>query len=383
MKFICPICGNQNPHAIGVLNGKPYCRMCIAFKGNEVDYKPSFPKKAPIHLSYELSEEQKELSDKLVENYKKGIDSLVYAVCGSGKTEISLKVIQYAINCGEKVAFAIPRRDVVIELTNRLKEIFKFNKVISIYGGHTDTLEGDLVVLTTHQLYRYHKYFSLIVLDEIDAFPFKDNELLKNMFFNSLRGHYIMMSATPSKDVIDHFTGEGKDILSLEIRFHRHPLPVPELVIRKKALCYLFLIKQLKIFFKENKPVFIFAPTIEKCESLFRFINMFYLRGNYVHSKRKNRNQIIERFKGGGYQYLVTTSVLERGVTVKDLQVIVFMADNHVYDSGTLVQIAGRVGRKKDAPEGRVFFVSKKKTEAMIEAIKNIEKSNKSLEKSG
>ena len=51
-----------------------------------MEHKPSYPKKAPIHLSYELSPEQKELSDKLVENYKEGIDSLVYAVCGSQKT---------------------------------------------------------------------------------------------------------------------------------------------------------------------------------------------------------------------------------------------------------------------------------------------------------
>ena len=55
-----------------------------------------------------------------MENYKKGIDSLVYAVCGSGKTEICLQIIKYAINCGDKVAFALPRRDVAIELHNRL-----------------------------------------------------------------------------------------------------------------------------------------------------------------------------------------------------------------------------------------------------------------------
>lgn len=55
-------------------------------KGEEVEHKPSYPKKASIHLEYELSPEQKELSDKLVENYKKGIDSLVYAACGSPKT---------------------------------------------------------------------------------------------------------------------------------------------------------------------------------------------------------------------------------------------------------------------------------------------------------
>ena len=84
--YSCPVCGNTDIHSIGHLNGKPYCRRCISFKGEEVEHRPSFPKKAPIHLSYELSPEQKELSDKLVENYKKGIDSLVFAVCGSPKT---------------------------------------------------------------------------------------------------------------------------------------------------------------------------------------------------------------------------------------------------------------------------------------------------------
>ncbi len=84
--FICPICGNTDIHSIGYLNGKPYCRRCISFKGEEVEHKPSYPKKAPIHLEYELSPEQKELSDKLIDNYKKGIDSLVFAVCGSPKT---------------------------------------------------------------------------------------------------------------------------------------------------------------------------------------------------------------------------------------------------------------------------------------------------------
>ena len=84
--FICPFCGNTDIHSLGYLNGKPYCRRCISFKSEEVEYKPSYPKKAPINLSYELSQEQKELSDKLVENYKKGIDSLVYAVTGSPKT---------------------------------------------------------------------------------------------------------------------------------------------------------------------------------------------------------------------------------------------------------------------------------------------------------
>ena len=159
-EFVCPICGNKDPSAIGYRNGKPYCRACISFKRGEEIKKEAFPKQANIFLDYELSPEQKNLSDRLVLNYQRGKDSLVHAVCGSGKTEISLAVISYAIKCGEKVAFAVPRKDVVIELHNRLKQIFRYNSVIALYGGHHDRVNGDIIVLTTHQLYRYENFVS-------------------------------------------------------------------------------------------------------------------------------------------------------------------------------------------------------------------------------
>jgi len=378
--YKCPICGNTDIHSIGYLNGKPYCRRCISFRGEEVEHKVSYPKKAPIHLEYELSPEQKELSGKLVENYKKGIDSLVYAVTGSGKTEISLMTIKYVINCGEKVAFAVPRKDVVIELYNRLKMIFCNNKVVSVYGGHNKDLYGDIVVLTTHQLFRYKNYFSLIILDEIDAFPFKNNVVLKNIFFNSLCGHYIFMSATPTKDALQLFKGENKEILKLDIRFHRHPLPVPIFVIRKMFIRYIALILIMKDILSKGRQLFVFAPTIEECEMIYKYVSLFFKNGNYVHSKHPFRNEIISEFKQKKWSFLVTTSVLERGVTVKSLDVIVIDSDSKIYDSGTLIQIAGRAGRKKDDPTGKVIFIAKKKTKEMEDANASIIQSNKALQ---
>ena len=76
----------------------------------------------------------------------------------------------------------------------------------------------------------------------------------------------------------------------------------------------------------------------------------------------------------------MTTSVLERGVTVKNLQVIIFKSDSFVYDSGTLVQIAGRVGRKPDSPEGEVIYLANKTTRDMEESIYSIRSSNKVLQ---
>ena len=80
---MCPICGNSDKASIGYLQDKPYCRKCIVFRGEKVQSIFLHQKEAVIHLGYELSNEQTALSNRLIKNYVKGIDSLVNAVCGS------------------------------------------------------------------------------------------------------------------------------------------------------------------------------------------------------------------------------------------------------------------------------------------------------------
>ena len=377
--YRCPICGNSDIHSIGYLNGKPYCRRCISFRGEEVEHKPSYSKKAPIHLEYELSTEQKELSNKLVENYKKGIDSLVFAVCGSGKTEIVMKVISYVVENGKKIGFAIPRRDVVIELEARFKKVFANNKVVSVYGGHTDELDGDLICITTHQLFRYEDYFDLLIMDEIDAYPFKNNEILESLCKRATKGNLILMSATSEEKEVRKLFKHNYEMLSLYTRFHRHPLPVPQIIKANKYFLFFKLVKEIKRFIRNEKQVFIFVPTIDLCEKTYTNLKNFVKNGDYVHSKRDQRKNIINKFRNGEIKYLVTTAVLERGVTVKDVQVIIFFSNNPIYNSASLVQISGRVGRKIDAPDGEVLFLCTEITKDMTESIKNIKSANTKL----
>ena len=378
--YKCPICGNTDIHSIGCLNGKPYCRRCISFRGEEVEHKPSYPKKAPIYLEYELSHEQKELSDKLVENYKKGIDSLVFAVCGSGKTEICLEIIKQCIQNKLTVGFAVPRRSVCVELKNRFQSIFAKNYVVAVYGGHHDVINGDIICLTTHQLFRYKSYFDLLIMDEIDAFPYKGNDVLKQMFINSVRGHHILLSATPSKSLIKEYQRPGKDLLRLAVRFHRHPLPVPKVIIGSVVKLYYKLFISIRKFLKDNKQVFVFVPTVDCSKKLAFILNIFFKKGTYINSKRNDNDILIDDFRNKKYMYLVTTAVLERGVTIRDLQVIVFQADHNIYDSAALIQIAGRAGRKKDAPEGEVIFFAKRNNAEIQGAIDDINANNKILQ---
>lgn len=378
--FICPRCGNQDPKYVGYLNGKPYCRFCITMKGKQADKKRRSYGSVVLKLDYSLSRNQKKLSEQIVANYKNKIDTLVNAVCGAGKTELIYSVMAYCLALGKSVAFAVPRRDVVIELSQRIHMVFPNNSIVSVYGGHTEKLVADIVVLTTHQLYRYEKYFDLIILDEIDAFPFKNNKLLNSMFFRAIKGNIVMMSATPTKDVIEYFSQEGKQILELNTRFHKHPLPIPQVVKRIGVFKIPYLVLKLKKLIQEGKKVFVFAPTINKCELIYKILRIPVKNGTFVHSKCKYRSKIIAAFKNGKYDYLVTTAVLERGVTFKNLQVIIYDADNELYNSQTLIQIAGRVGRKIDAPEGEVIFLVNKRTSEISDAISTIESKNRHLQ---
>ncbi len=333
-----------------------------------------------LKIDYKLSNEQIEISTKVLEGFKNKKNTLIYAVCGAGKTELVFKVIEYSIKKHLKVGFAIPRKDVVVELKERLAKTFKEFKVIALYGGHHDELYADIIVLTTHQLFRYDKYFDLLILDEIDAFPYKDNPVLINIFKRSLKGNFIMMSATPSDKTISEFKNDNNcQFLTLFHRYHHHPLPVPKIKILYSLFKYTYLIDKLTSFLRNEKPVLVFVPTIRMCDSLYKMISIFLKNGSYVHSKRNERNEIIQLFRQGKFKYLITTSVLERGVTLKDLQVIIFNSDHDLYTKEALIQISGRVGRVKDCPKGEIIYVANKKSKSMVESIKTIEKYNKDL----
>ena len=378
--FCCPRCGNKDPEYIGMKNGKPYCRRCIGFAGELAPVEQKTQKNVTLSLAYSLSAEQTNLSNQIIANFEAGIDTLVYAVCGSGKTEISYGIIAKAMSKGMTVGFALPRRDVVIELFMRLKDAFPNNKIVAVYGSHCGTLSGDCIILTTHQLYRYPNYFDLLVMDEIDAFPFKGNETLIAFYKRSLRGHCVMMTATPSKDVIAEYKKPGHAILTLRTRYHKKPIPVPKAQIVHGPMKYLALIRQLKTYQQNKKQCLVFVPTVAMAESLFKVLRLFVPKGTYVSSKRTMRAEIIEAFKKGKLSYLVTTAVLERGVTIRDLQVIVFGADNEIYDSAALIQIAGRAGRKADAPKGDVLFLASGLTKGMNDAIREIRYCNTFLQ---
>ena len=374
--FICPICENKETKYIGYREGKPYCRKCIEFNGRNVLEVCNKPMSGKVFTSYSLTEDQDIISQEIVKNIAGNNNVLVHAVTGAGKTEITFNVISKFLNEGKIVAFAVPRKDIVIELYQRLSSVFRMAQVVSLYGGNTERMVGNLIILTTHQLYRYLNYFDLVVLDEIDAFPFKNNEVLNTFLKKSNKGNFIYMTATLSDEEKEIYLNKKFKLLTLYKRFHGMPLPVPTIQIGYGVFKYILLLSKTRKFYKELKPFLVFVPKIVECKNIYMFLKLFIKDGNCVFSSKKDRENIIKDFKNGKLKYLVTTSVLERGVTIDNLQVIIFNASHELYTRESLIQIAGRVGRKTSHPNGEVIYISSKKTIEMTNSIEEISRIN-------
>lgn len=74
---------------------------------------------------------------------------------------------------------------------------------------------------------------------------------------------------------------------------------------------------------------------------------------------------MVEEFRQGKLTILVTTTILERGVTFPCVDVFVLLANHKLYSKSALVQISGRVGRAAERPTGELLFLHDGVTKAM------------------
>ena len=316
---------------------------------------------AEYKLQFELSEKQKEISKELINSFEDGVDTLVYAACGSGKTEIVLEVIRHCLEHQKVVGISIPRRQVVLELQKRLGEYFQNIEVIAVCEGYTDVLSGDLIICTTHQLFRYHNTFDLLIVDEPDAFPFANNPLLQKLMRNSVRGSLIYLTATPSEDM------KLLKTLTLFKRYHGYDLLVPDVVIAPKVILYFRLYQ----FIPKDSQLMLFVPSIRTAERLSKL-----MRTPCIHSKTINKEEVLAEFSEKKFKILICTTIMERGITIEGVNICVLFADHVVYSKASLIQIAGRVGRLASSPTGDGLFLCQRKSRKVDECISELKMMN-------
>lgn len=360
----CERCQNDDHRLMIWHRDKIICRKCIMFSTGlsdnmEITFNESLD--AEYQLGFTLSDHQLTMSNKLCQLVKDNQDVLIYAACGSGKTEIILKLIKESLESNLKIGIAIPRKQVVLELSKRLSDYFLHLNVIAVCEGYTSEIYGDLIIATTHQLFRYESYFDILIIDEPDAFPFYNNIVLKNIMKRSVKGNIVYLTATPDDELLQ------LEVLSLFKRYHGFDVLVPEVLVSTKPI----LLLKMFSFLKNNKKVLLFVPTINLAKTLSKFLNTFC-----IHSKSNDALGIIKDFENNVFDVLVCTTILERGVTFSNVNICVLYADHPVFNKSSLIQIAGRVGRKAEYPTGEGIFLCESKSFEVDQCIKDLEMMN-------
>lgn len=379
MPFQCPRCQNQDLNQVGIKLDAYYCRACIGFVDVPWVPQPRIPKPIELHIPYALTPEQLHIAYQLVRCYQRKQSAMVDAVTGSGKTELVYRLIQTAISEGKTVGFVIPRTDVVKEMAPRFTKVFPSLKITTVFGGHHDDLEGDIIILTTHQIFRYQQYFDVLIFDEVDAFPYQGNPVLAAFVNRASKGIIVYLSATFSKQTLQSFKASGGQVFHLFKRFHGVALPQIDVMIYPFFLKWILVVNYLITIKKKAQPVFVFVPTIQIGKWLHRWLKVFFSEIRFAYAASPTRDLDVEAFKLNHYQILITTSILERGITLANLQVILFAADHPLMSAATLVQMAGRVGRKNIAPTGKVMAFVDRHTAAIKEANDKINFANQHL----
>lgn len=364
---ICQRCGQSQREALP--NKQFYCRACLALgRVSTLDVLVSLPEPNQFNgdtvLTWtgQLTAQQRQVSHALLATLAQKREHLVWAVTGAGKTEMLFPVIHRALQAKQRVAIVSPRIDVILELAPRLQAAFQQTPLVVLYGEQPQPYAyTQLVLATTHQMLRFLAAFDLLIIDEVDSFPFAGDAML-NFAVNKAKktkSTVIYLTATPTKQLRQRVKRQQLAVSYLPLRFHQHLLPDIRLRLvnnwRHKLPMHFY--QQVKQCLLAKRRLLIFVPHIADLKPIYAALSQRFPEqlGDYVSADDAHRQAKVQRMRDGAVQFLVTTTILERGVTFPALDVLILGAEESVFSEHALVQMAGRVGRHPDYPSGLVI----------------------------
>ena len=304
------------------------------------------------------------------------MNRLLQGDVGSGKTLVAAAAIWACIRAGYQAALLAPTEILAsqhAENLNRLLSPFGM-RVALLTGGmkaaaRRTTLaairddEADLIV-GTHAILSEGVEFArlgLAVVDEQHRFGVRQRGLLAEKAANP---HLLVMYGDLDISILD------------ELPPGRKPVKTRCITGKKRVDLYGFLDREID----SGRQVYIVCPAIEDAggsglnavKSYYEDIAKAYLpdrRVGLMHGKLKPKEkaEVMDDFKSGRLDALVSTTVIEVGVDVPNATVMV-IENAERYGLSALHQLRGRVGR--GAAESWCFLVSDNASESVQKRLK-------------
>ena len=317
------------------------------------------------------------------------MNRLLQGDVGSGKTLVAAAAIWACIRAGYQAALLAPTEILAAQHAEGL------NKMLAPFGMRVALLTGGMkaaakrttltairadeadLVVGTHAILSEGVEFArlgLAVIDEQHRFGVRQRGMLAEKAANP---HLLVMSATPIPRTLGLLIYGDLDISILdELPPGRTPVKTRCITGKKRHDLYHFLDQEIG----RGRQVYLVCPAIEDVpDGGLNAVKSYYedvakallpdRRVGLMHGKLKPKEKaaVMEDFKAGRLDALVSTTVIEVGVDVPNASVMV-IENAERYGLSALHQLRGRVGR--GAAESWCFLVSDNQSEAVQKRLK-------------
>ena len=335
-------------------------------QGIVLDWDVKKLKALQASLPFSLTEAQERSLNEILADMRSPyhMNRLLQGDVGSGKTVVAGLAMYAAVTAGKQAALMVPTEILaeqhlesltslfpslrILLLTGSLKVAERRERLTLIEAGEVDLIVG------THALIQEGVHFhdlGLVIIDEQHRFGVAQRRILREKGQNP---DVLMMTATPiprtlaitafgdmDVSIIDQMPAGRKEIIT---RWVKH---------QQLNLVLDWLVKEIQ----KGSQAYVISPLIEESEALDlknaialeeELIAYFGNRARIalLHGKMKGEEKeaIMQAFKRGEIDLLVSTTVIEVGVNVPNATVMIIM-DADRFGLSQLHQLRGRVGR--------------------------------------
>jgi len=296
-------------------------------------------------------------------NSNKRMNRLIQGDVGSGKTIVSIIALYINYLGGHEGVLMAPTEILARQHYDNIRKIFDgYNMNIDILTGKSDKKniynklkEGKIdILIGTHALFQkgvIYNDLGLVITDEQHRFGVNQREDLKN---KGITPDILYMSATPIPRTYALTLYGDMDVSIIKEK----PLGRKEIKTVNKYFKEIDeVLKLILVELRLGNQIYVVAPLVKESEKIdltdvYKLTEeMSKIFGNeyklgIMHGKLKGeeKEKIINEFKNKKIQILVSTTVIEVGVDVKQAtMMVIFNAER--FGLATLHQLRGRVGR--------------------------------------
>lgn len=356
-------------------------------------------------LPYKLTNAQRKAAWEIIKDLAKSqpMNRLLEGDVGSGKTVVAAMAVLVAASNKYQTVWLAPTEILANQhFQNVTKLLSHFNIKTGLLTGANKyaDLEKDDLIIGTHALIQKNikiPRLGLIIIDEQHRFGVKQRAHLRSQSVNGKRltvPHLLSMTATPIPRTLALALYGDLDISVIdELPAGRQKIEtrVVETANRQKA--YDFIKKEIQ----NGRQAFVICPLIEASEKTK--INLFEadrksavqefeklsknifpdLKIGLMHGrlKSKEKDEVMQKFKKGDIQILVSTAVVEVGIDIQNATVMMIESAER-FGLAQLHQFRGRVGR--GTHQSYCFLFSDSNSEQTAERLNAMSRSNNGFE---